>query len=46
MKKQMKIDRKNLRANKEEIDYLLFVGIPFGILLILLNKLVRFGELF
>ncbi len=32
--------------NRDDLEYLLFIGLPFGIIIILLNKCLDFSSLF
>lgn len=46
MKKQKNRLKKILQKNKEDILYLLIVGLPTGIFLIILSKFFSFGEVY
>lgn len=46
MKKKAKRLKKILQKNKEDLQYLLYVGLPTGILLILLSHYFTFGEVY
>lgn len=38
--------KKKFLENKKDLKFLLFAGLPTGILLAVLNRFVRFGELY
>jgi hypothetical protein len=46
MKKLIKKLKKILHENKEDLQYLLFAGVPTGILLIVLSRFMNYSVLF
>jgi len=46
MKKRIKRLKKILQKNKEDLQYLLFAGLPTGIILILLSHYFTLGEVY
>lgn len=46
MKKMVKKLKKNLSKYNEDLQYLFIVGLPTGLFLILLSKVVKVGEVY
>lgn len=46
MKKLLKKTKKFLRKNKEDFKYLLFAGVPAGLLMIVLGCSIELGEVY
>jgi hypothetical protein len=46
MKKLIKRLREILQKNKEDLQYLLYVGVPTGIIWMILSRFISFGEMY